>query len=412
LAAVVEVLASGSGCTATGATFNYYLLDPSTGTGTSITGLTHIAWADAIYDQSSGVLTDIVFFDSGAQKLGVYPYTLGSNPFLTAATYVSGNFAAAKSLRYSQFGSTLVAATPATGSAVQTVYKFASGSTSAQSIYTEPGPGAIGAGTGLSNPRSAETDGANVYFVDTVTSGSQYLVQINQNGTTKTLYTNTTPTSTPMAVLGADGTRVLVSVQAAGGTSNATTWNLYPLPIGITTTSLPTAPYTFTGLTTFGLPIVTSELAVPGNGSSTLVFVNMVTSLQGPTRKYSGIVNPSATLAATLVPNTWLLPSSVGNTGTVLQVQNITDAQATFIGGGTINKIVLSGNFPSTTLTAPGGGSVTVPPGDVDIDFTTSLGGGVVAGVSLASGDALICTLASNQIVVLTPASNTWLVPF
>ena len=427
LNAVVEVLASGSSCTASGAMFNYYLIVPSAGTVTQIHGLTQVAWADALYDPTSAALTDIVFFDSGTQQVGVYPYTAGANPFLTSATYISGVYSAAKSLRNLQIGGTLlITATPITGGGVQSIYKFSSGSTSAQVVYTEPGPGTIDTGTALNNPKVAEEDGTNVYFVDTVTSGSQYLVQINPNDTAKVLYTNATPGSTPMSVLGADGTKVLVSLHAAGGNQTSTTWNLYSLPTGSTTQTLPTVSYFFTGpINSSSPPTATSELAIAGNGTSTLVFLNVIVANGGATVKSSAIVNPSATLPASFNANfnTWLLPSSVGDTGTVLQVRGITDAQANFIGGGTINKIVLSGSFVttggsynSTPLTAPGGGSVTLASGQgvIDVGIDTRLGAGVEAGwvESPTNPAAVICTLSSNQIVVLMPATNTALIPF
>ena len=436
LKAVLVTLVSG---TCGSGTYNYYYVDHAANTVTQIpTGGATASLMAPVYDQNSGALTEVVVLS--ANQFDVFPYN-GSNPFANSPTTVAGTFSSATQLDTSLTrGSVLIAAQPTQINNGYRVFQFNSGTASPTAVYTQSatggtiGSGPSGSCNGVSpylcpvtNSKSAESDAAYVYFVDSITSGlvasdsgTQRLVSVDANGAYTVLYTTSAgaAATTPMTVLGADGSHVLVAIQQSGATSSGVTWNLYSLSASSVTTTLPAPIYTFTGSPDYTAPESASALATPGSAASTLVFVNFLGCVQNcaTTEKYSAIVNPSSTLNATFVANSWLLPDSVGETGNVLQLQGITDPQANFLGGGTVAKINLtqmiqSGSYPdvsaTSTLTAPGGGTVTIPSGDGVVQFLDGWGSDVVVGATLAaSGDALICTLSSNQIVKLAPPAS------
>ena len=401
--ALIAVLASGASCTATGATFTYYFVDNSLNTVTPVTGFTQAALYP-IYN-NSGALTAVANFNSSTHTLNLYAYTAGSNPFASAPTVALSNVNS-----ISQLGNTTQQVTwyfdvtLTTSSTVHSVYELTSGSTSASSIYTETIAGTLGTGGASSiNSSSSETDGTNMFFVDTATNGAQSLYQIGSTGALTLLYSDNTPATTPpLSLIASDGTHVLVAVQSG---SSPITWTFYPLAVGQANQSLPSST---------GLPYAEGSsastfngLATPGKASSRLVFVNWLGSSGGTTEKFSAILTPSGTVPLNTVNNSQFISSSLalgGAGGSVLQAQGITDAQANFIGGGSLYNVSLS-SFSASLLSPPGGGTFTIP--STSAGYALNAWSPIGAGEFIPSGLVFIYNQNTNQIFTITEANTT-----
>jgi hypothetical protein len=429
LFALVEILASGSSCSAAGATYSFYYVNASTGIVAQVTGITQPKLFP-IYS-SSGTLTGLANFNASTNTLNLYSYTAGANPFAGTPTAVTGSGGAAlsssnvNSVTYlgSAAGSLGVSqiyldVTLTSATSTHYVYSLATGSSSATQILQAAGTLGTGGADSI-NDASYESDGTNVFFVDS-SSGSQTLYQIGAMGTLTALYTNDSPSTTPLSLIASDGTHVLVTLETPGSTN---TWTFYPLLAGRPNQPLPGSTGDIASSGDFP-PSTFSGLATPGNTTSKQVFVNWIGAVGGTTEQWCAIMTPSGSVLFSTSPsydggsdysqygNSQLLTGSVGSSGTVLLAANIQSVQSNFIEGASLYVIQLNSNgsdtVSSSALEPPGGGSFTVP-----TPVGTALPGWPPMGVlwfasGANSGTAYTYDMNTNQIFGLTETNTTF----